>query len=151
MTKSAETRRRRWPFNPAEVAILAFFVGPAAGIALAQYSDQIVRKNWREVYASVAVLKLAIADCLSENNHADDCGTFANLDQSGYWSGTIPPPNRPGATVTIMRESASIVMNGSAIDKLGHCEVQLTPTVVLDTVKWVGSSSPNCAREQTGY
>ncbi len=131
--------------------IVVAIIGILAAIAIPQYKDYVTRAKWAENNTSIAPLKLAIAECLQDQQGTlASCDTLTELTTvTGY--ATLPVPTNGATTdpVTITANTAAIVVTGSAA--VGACTVTWTPTFTANSVKWVGvTSGTDCTKAKTG-
>ncbi|SCU99233.1 Type IV pilus structural subunit PilA [Cupriavidus necator] len=139
-------RRVQKGFTLIELMIVVAIIGILAAIAIPQYQDYVTRSRWSDNITSVAALKMAIAQCLQENNGAiASCDTVPLLTAAVGYPGVQNPPN---GTVAVTPATAAIVITGAAA--LAGCNVTFTPTVGTNAVTWAAGNSAGCTRAQTG-
>ncbi|WP_269466389.1 pilin [Acinetobacter haemolyticus] len=131
--------------------IVVAIIGILAAIAIPQYKDYVTRAKWAENNTSIAPLKLAIAECLQDQQGVlASCDTLTELTAvTGY--ATLPVPTNGATTdpVTITANTAAVVVTGSAA--VGSCVVTWTPSINANSVKWVGvTSGQDCSKAKTG-
>lgn len=134
-------------FTLIELMIVIAIIGILAAIAIPQYQNYVTRAKYVENNTSIAPLKLAIAECLQDQQGSlAACDTLAKLTAvTGYPS--LPTPTN--ATVTLTGTTAAIKVAGNA--SVGSCIVTWTPTVTDNAVKWAGvTSGTGCTKSKTG-
>ncbi len=83
-------------FTLIELMIVVAIIGILASIALPAYQDYITKSKWGGIVSEVSPVKLAVAQCLQDNNNtAASCNTFAQLVDYGVAS--APTPKNAGA------------------------------------------------------
>lgn len=133
--------------------IVVAIVAVLAAIAVPQYQDYIIRSRWSSNFQPIASLKQAISECLQNNNGAaSSCDTESKLANQGFVGPTYTLPTPPFAAgpVTLVLNSAAIVIAGT--NAAGNCTVSLTPSAAVgtSTVEWLFSNSGGCNRTKTG-
>ena len=131
--------------------IVVAIIGILAAIAIPQYKDYVSRASWADNNASIASLKLAIAECTQTEGSIASCDTATKLLNATGYAGLPAPAN---GTVTLKDTTADIIVTGS--NKLVGCIVTWTPTLDTNgnTLKWAGvTSAPTggtCTKAKTG-
>jgi type IV pilus assembly protein PilA len=139
-------------FTLIELMIVVAIVGILAAIAIPQYQDYVTRSRWSDTYHAVGSLKNAIAECAQNNNVTINatCDSLAALVSGSFWSGAAPS-TKYGATVDVAGGTGAIVIDGTAVNQLGNCQVSLTPSPVVGSIQWVASNNTaSCTRSKTG-
>ena len=129
--------------------IVVAIIGILAAIAIPQYKDYVTRAKWAENNTAIAPLKLAIAECLQ-----DQQGVIASCDTLGELTTVTGYPALPvptNGTVALIGTTGAIQVTGSA--SVGSCVVTWTPNSGDNAVKWVGVTSAlpaGCTKAKTG-
>ncbi len=138
--KTAKKKQRRFPWI--SLAFLLMIVGFLAFITIPAYQDYMKRGNWSKTNANIAPLKLAIGECLSDNEGkltgCDDLGELAK-----YGITALPAANGIFSAVAIIKDNAAIRVVGSP--NLGNCVIDFVPTVNKNygTVTWEVTPRPH--------
>jgi len=132
-------------FTLIELMIVVAIIGILAAIAIPAYQDYITRAKWGDEVSSIAALKLAVSECLSDNaGTVGNCDTLAETTPYGI---SQAPDSKYGAVTTLTGTTAAILITGSA--ELGSCNFTFTPTTTMakgQTVWAVGASTTACQK-----
>lgn len=124
-------------FTLIELMIVVAILGVLAAIAIPQYQDYVGRSRWADSTASVSSVKMAVAECLQNNNGvAANCLTPADLSIPA-----LPVPRYATAAIAITAPTATTVNLAYAGDagNLRSRTSSLTATVDASgtSVRWV--------------
>jgi type IV pilus assembly protein PilA len=137
-------------FTLIELMIVVAIIGILAAIAIPQYADYMVRARLSKVAASVAPIKLAIAEYAQFNGVSGD--DFDDLEADAWTKaqnsgglGLLGEPTRP-REVSGWELGAGTAVITATLDNIGTCAdtktITWTPNVGATAVTWtVGGSA----------
>lgn len=140
-------------FTLIELMIVVAIIGILAAIAIPQYQDYVTKAKWAENNTLIAPVKLAIGECLQNNNSTlTACDTLAELTTAtGY--AALPTATTNMASVALTADTAAIVVTGTV--PTGNCVVTWTPSVAdANKITWTGATTAltgsTCTKSKTG-
>jgi|OpeIllAssembly_1097287.scaffolds.fasta_scaffold121677_2 type IV pilus assembly protein PilA len=143
-------RKAQQGFTLIELMIVVAIIGILAAIAIPQYQDYVTRAKWSENNTSIAPVKLAIGECLqNQNSVVANCDTLTELtSNTGY--AALPTASKNLASVSITATTGAIVVTGTS--SVGSCVVTWTPDVTdPNKIVWNGvTSGTSCTKSKTG-
>jgi len=114
-------------------------------MAIPQYQDYVTRAKWQDNNSQVESYKLAIAECLQNNNGTKaSCNTIA-LGDAAVGS-TFPTATKNLASLTYT--GGVMTLTGTAA--VGSCVVTITPNPTATSVTWTYATT-TCTKAKTGY
>ena len=132
-------------FTLIELMIVVAIIGILAAIAIPQYQDYVTRAKWQDNTSQLESYKLAIAECIQNNNGAlASCNTSALVDAAV--GSTFPTPTKNLSSAAY----AAGVLTLTGNTAVGSCVVTITPTVAGNAVTWTYSTT-TCTKSKTGY
>ena len=142
-------RKTQQGFTLIELMIVVAIIGILASIAIPAYQDYMTRAKWAKSVASIAALKLALAECLNDKGGiATACDGLSSLSSYGI---TAMPVLMDGAnamgTISMPTNNlADIVITGGA--PLGTCIFTFQPSVVQGSgsINWSPSTAATCTK-----
>jgi type IV pilus assembly protein PilA len=148
-----QDRKRQHGFTLIELMIVVAIIGILAAIAMPQYQDYVTRSRWSDNIQAVGGIKVAIAECL-QNNNSDItlCDSTAELITAGFLlpSFVMPTPKFGAGQVSLTAGTGAIVITGNA--QAAACQVTLTPSASAALVIWqiTNGGAAGCNRVKTG-
>lgn len=138
-------------FTLIELMIVVAIIGILAAIAIPAYQDYVTRAKWGDELSSVAGVKLAIGECITDNGGlVGSCDTIGAAGKLAPYGITAAPTSKYGATITLTGTTAAINIAGGT--QHGSCTFALTPTVnaAAGQVSWVPKSTAACLKYVKG-
>ena len=137
-------KRVQQGFTLIELMIVVAIIGILAAIAIPQYQNYVTKAKWADLNTSVAPIKLAISECLQQNN-----STLTSCDTATKLNITLPTAAGNLSSMTVNTTTAAIVVLGTTA--VGGCTVTWTPTASDSRVAWAGvTSGTDCSKGKTG-
>ncbi len=137
-------------FTLIELMIVVAIIGILASIAIPAYQDYMTRAKWSKVIAATSAIKLAIGECMNDNNGTyGDCDTFTKLGSYGV---SVAPSGTAVESASITVDGTGIVLDGSGQGGLATCTVRMIPAPGTNTgvITWTPTTSSGCAKHVKG-
>ncbi len=131
MRKFKKSTLIKWTIAIAIIGILASILFPS-------YCDYLPRAKWAKAIASIAVLKLAVGECLEDNKgNSQLCNSIAKLNKYGIKAMPVLDKNAGKVELSAIanRYPLSILIRGS--EELENCQFAFIPTIdAKESVIW---------------
>ncbi len=145
-------KRVQQGFTLIELMIVVAIIGILAAVAIPQYQNYVTRAKWAELNSVVAPVKLAIGQCLQDQQSLlANCDTVAELTTVTGYAALPTAPAGNLQSISITATTAAIVVTGGAA--VGACVVTWTPTIPTDgnRIIWTPvTSGTGCTKAKTG-
>ena len=134
-------------FTLIELMIVVAIIGILAAIAIPAYQDYITRTKWADTISGVASVKLAMAECLTDNGgDMDVCDETTALELQKYGVAAALQPSTYGAAISVVADQG-IQMDATtdSVGALDSCTFVLQPYIDAEKVMWKPyTSDSNC-------
>lgn len=146
-------KRTQKGFTLIELMIVVAIIGILAAIAIPAYNNYTKKARFSEVVASVASIKTAVEQCISDLGSLSDCDTASTSNATTYGITAVSTTNTSKYVNSVVINDGVITATTKEVGGLGKTFYEITPTYTTGSqIVWTlnTASTSNYASGYTG-